>query len=44
MWYVGYKFSDLNAWQESEHKTEADAMAEAVELLTQGYIVQVNEE
>lgn len=44
MFYVGYKFTSLGAEQESEFDNEQEAYAEALDLLKQGYIVQVNEE
>lgn len=44
MFYVGYKLSSFGNEEEQEFETEQEAMAEAVRLLKQGYIVQVNEE
>ncbi len=44
MFYVSYKFSSLNAEQTIEFTNEDEAYTEALELLKQGYIVQVNEE
>ena len=44
MIYVYYKFDSLSSWQKMEFENEGEAFDEALELLRQGYIVQVEGE
>lgn len=44
MFYVYYKFDSLSSWQKMEFENEGEAFDEALELLRQGYIVQVEGE
>lgn len=43
MFYVYYKFDSLSSEQEMKFENEGEAFDEALDLLRQGYIVQVEE-